>query len=176
MRYASRILLGGAIVWAILSHLGHADPLWAIISTVVVTDPQLESALIAFRSRLTNTLVGCAVGVAFLFVLGGSALSILLAMATAVVVSGDLLRVPVSWRIAPITVAIVMTPAILGGSTQVAEHAALARTGEVLLGSAVAVFVTFITSPQFLPWRLLKGQGRQEHHEKVRVRVSEAAK
>jgi uncharacterized membrane protein YccC len=140
--YAVRILTGSAIVWLVLSHIKGTDPLWAIISVVVVSEPELGPAVLAFKSRVANTVIGCAVGLLFLFVLGPAVWSILLAMAASVLICTSFIRVPVSWRIAPITVALVMMPSVLSHSVAAGLGIALRRTGEVLLGSAVAVCVS----------------------------------
>jgi len=142
--YAIRIVAGTTIVWLALYHIKGVDPLWAVISVVVVSEPELGTAVLAFKSRVANTLIGCAVGLVFLFVLGPAAWSILLAIAASVVVCTSLIRVPVSWKIAPITVALVMTPSVLSHSVSAGLPTALRRTGEVLFGSAVAVCVSLV--------------------------------
>ena len=53
-------------------------------------------------------------------------------MGVATIVSSDLVKVPISWRIAPITAAIVMLPAYASHSAHAGLTAALQRTGEVL--------------------------------------------
>ncbi|HEX8925722.1 MAG TPA: FUSC family protein, partial [Terriglobales bacterium] len=108
---------------------------------------------------------GCAVGLAFLFVFGGSIFSILAAMAISAIISSDVVKVPVSWRIAPITALIIMIPAVLGRSLKDAEHIALLRTGEVLLGSAIAVGVTFATTWFFHLIELRREAGEPEDVE-----------
>jgi uncharacterized membrane protein YccC len=102
--------------------------------------------MLAFKSRTANTLIGCAVGLLFLFVLGPAVWSILLAMAVSVVICTSFIRVPLSWRIAPVTVALVMMPSVLNHSTAAGLSIALRRTGEVLFGSAVAVCVSLAGS------------------------------
>lgn len=144
--YAIRILAGTTIVWLALYHIKGIDPIWAIISVVVVSEPELGTALLAFKSRVANTLIGCAVGLVFLFVLGPSGWSILLAMAVSVLLCTSLIQVPVSWRIAPITVALVMTPSVLNHSVSAGYSIALHRTEEVLFGSTVAVCVSLAGS------------------------------
>ena len=146
LRHGGRILIGGAIAWLLLQSVGRTDPLWAMISVVVVTDSEVTAALKAFRSRISNTLIGCLVGMVFLFLFGSSVFSILGAMVASVLISSDLVKVPVSWRIAPITACIIMIPGVLKHSEKAAEYSALQRSGEVLLGSAIAVCVTFATS------------------------------
>jgi uncharacterized membrane protein YccC len=140
--YAVRILIGTLIVWLALARIKNVDPLWAVISVVIVSEPELQTAVLAFKSRTANTLIGCAVGLVFLFVLGPAVWSILLAMAVAVVICTSFIRLPLSWRIAPITVALVMMPSVLNHSASAGLSIALRRTGEVLFGSAVAVCVS----------------------------------
>jgi len=111
---------------------------------VVVTDPKVESAMNNFVSRMLNTLIGCLTGLLFLKLFGASAWVMLLAMALSVIVSADVVRVPISWRIAPITTAIVMTPAYLAHSPHAGLMAAIQRTGEVVVGSVVAVAVSLV--------------------------------
>lgn len=151
MRYAVRVLISGAIVWFLLGVVAHVDPLWGLISAVVVTDLKVQSAMNNFISRMLNTLVGCLTGLLFLKLFGASAWVVLLAMAVAVIVSADLVRVPISWRIAPITTAIVMTPAYLSHSAHAGLTAAIQRTGEVVVGSVVAVIVS-VASAGVLRW------------------------
>ena len=111
LRYATRMIISGVLVWLILSAGLKLDPLWGVISAVVVTEVKIETAWKAFVSRMLNTLIGCVVAMIFLKVFGSSEWSVLGAMAVAVIVSADLVKVPISWRIAPITSAIVMFPA-----------------------------------------------------------------
>jgi uncharacterized membrane protein YccC len=152
LRYAVRVLISGVIVWFLLGVVAHVDPLWGLISSVVVTDLKVQSAMTNFVSRMLNTLIGCVTGLVFLRLFGASAWVVLLAMALSVILSTDVVRVPISWRIAPITAAIVMTPAYLSHSPHAALTASLQRTGEVVVGSAVAVAVSFATAG-LLRWR-----------------------
>jgi uncharacterized membrane protein YccC len=151
MRYAVRVLISGAIVWFLLAVVAHVDPLWGLISAVVVTDLKVKSALNNFASRMLNTLIGCGTGLLFLKLFGASAWVVLLAMALSVIIASDVVRVPISWRIAPITTAIVMTPAYLLHSSHAGMTAAIQRTGEVVVGSVVAVIVS-VASAGLLRW------------------------
>jgi uncharacterized membrane protein YccC len=146
LRYAVRVLLSGVTVWFLLGKLAHVDPLWGLISAVVVTDLKVESAMNNFVSRMMNTLIGCGTGLLFLKLFGAAPWVVLLAMPLTVIVSADLVRVPISWRIAPITAAIVMTPATLSHSAHAGLAAAMERTGDVLIGSVVAVAVSYATA------------------------------
>ena len=161
-RYAVRVMISGGIVWFLLDGLAHADPLWGLISTVVVTDLKFEGAVNSFVSRLLNTVIGCSTGLLFLRAFGtwgASPAMVLLAMALAIIVSADFVRVPLSWRIAPITTAIVMTPAYLSHSPEAAWRASLERTGDVVIGSVVAVAVSAVAA-LWLRWRGIETEPR----------------
>lgn len=145
LQYAVRIFVGCVIVWFILDYLAHRNSLWALISVITVTEPERNAALLAFNSRIVNTLIGCAIGLCFLYLLGPSFWSILLGIIASVIVCTNFVRVPGSWRVSPVTVAIVMTPSFLGGSPTPGLLAAIQRTEDVLLGSAVALIITFST-------------------------------
>jgi uncharacterized membrane protein YccC len=155
LRYAVRILAGTSLDWLALVALGDGDPLWAMISTVVVLDPQLDATLLNFRSRFLHTLVGGAVGLAlialvpqapFAMIPAGMAVSSLAATATR--------SLPGNWKIAPITCALVMAAGVASHSRNAALTTALRRTGEVVFGSAVAVAVTWVSM------RVRRGPGR----------------
>jgi len=161
LRYATRMLISGVIVWLILAGMLKVDPLWGLISSVVVTEVKAASAWNAFISRLLNTLIGCVVALGFLKFAGSSEWSVLAAMAVSTIVSSDLVKVPISWRIAPITAAIVMLPAYASHSAHSGLTAALQRVGEVVIGSAVAVAVSYATSG-LLRWRRTGGAQTDE--------------
>jgi len=142
LQYAFRIFLGCVIVWFILDRLAHHNPLWALISVITVTEPELSAALQAFYSRVINTLIGCIVGAVLIYLVGPGPVWVLLGITASVFICTQLIRVPGSWRVAPVTVAIVMTPAVLGGGRPASLSTAIERTEEVLLGCAVALLIT----------------------------------
>jgi uncharacterized membrane protein YccC len=146
LQYAVRILIGCVIVWFVLHRINHPNSLWALISVIIVTEPELSAAFLAFNSRIVNTLIGCAVGLSLLYLLGPSYWSILLGIIVSVIICTNLIRVPGSWRVAPVTVAILMTPSVLGGGRSAGLAVAIDRTEEVLLGSAVALLITYVAS------------------------------
>ena len=65
LRYATRMLISGVIVWLILAVGFRTDPLWGLISSVVVTEVKAASAWNAFVSRLMNTVIGSVVALGF---------------------------------------------------------------------------------------------------------------
>jgi uncharacterized membrane protein YccC len=139
-----RIVIGAAIVWLIASRFAHHDPLWGMVSVVIVSDTELNAALTAFRGRVLNTLIGCAIGLLALYAMGPQSWSILVAMSVAVLVSSNFALTVPAWRIAPVTVAIVMMPGLLIGSRTAGTPVALTRAAWVLVGSAVAVVVSLV--------------------------------
>jgi uncharacterized membrane protein YccC len=142
--YALRILAGCILVWYTLHHTRLHNPLWALISVITVTEPELHAAWRAFLSRILNTLVDAAVGMALLYLLGPGFWEILLAITLSIVICTHLIKVPGSWRLAPVTVAIVMTPSVLAASQAAGIGTAIARTEEVLIGSAAALLITLV--------------------------------
>jgi uncharacterized membrane protein YccC len=141
-----RIVIGSAIVWLLASRFAHHDPLWGMVSVVIVSDTELNASLTAFRGRVLNTLIGCAIGLLALYTIGTQSWSILLAMSAAVLVSSNFALTVPAWRIAPVTVVIVMMPGLLIGSRTAGTPVALTRTAWVLVGSAVAVVVSLLFS------------------------------
>jgi uncharacterized membrane protein YccC len=144
-QYAIRIAIGSMIAWFALHSIGHHDPLWAMISVVMVSEPALQSAVSAFRWRVTNTLVGCGMGVLFLWAAGPSIWSILAAMVACVLICVWIIDAPTGWRLGPISTAIVMTPVVLQQHIpRIGMEEALLRTSAVLAGSAIAVIVSWV--------------------------------
>jgi uncharacterized membrane protein YccC len=146
LQYAVRILIGCVIVWCVLNRTNRHTPLWALISVITVTEPELGAAFLAFNSRVANTLIGCGVGLLVLYLLGPSFWAILLGIIVSVFICTSVIRVPGSWRVAPVTVAIVMTTSVIGGIANAGLPAAIERTEEVLLGSAAALLITYVST------------------------------
>ncbi len=139
--YAVRIFLGTALV-LLMGRLAGFDPLWAVITVIVVTEPWLKSAWLAFVSRCLNTLIGCGTGLVFLLLVGPEQWLLPPAVALTVLLC-TYLRIPLSWRIGPVTTALVLASGVGAHSVAPGLQTALLRTGQVLLGSAVALLVTY---------------------------------
>jgi uncharacterized membrane protein YccC len=159
-QYALRIVLGCTVAWYALHFLGIPNALWALISVIIVTEPQPSAAWLAFISRIVNTMIGAAIGLPLMYFLGPSFWSVLLGITISVVICMQLTSVPGSWRVAPITVAIVMTPSVLAASRSAGIRTAIDRTEEVLIGSAVALLITLCGSfvqARVRRWNELRG-------------------
>lgn len=137
--YAVRILLGCLITWWSLFYLSDSKKVWALISVVIVSEPDFESIRQSMISRIVNTLTGCALGLLFIWLAGLNVWSMMGAVGASVLVATSFRNYPSSWKLAPVTVIIIMIPTLLenaGWSDSLLT--ALLRTGEVLYGSFVA--------------------------------------
>ena len=137
--YVFRILVGIIIVWVTLNYFHDNKKVWALISVIIVSDPDFENVRNSALTRVINTLTGCVLGIFFIYFTGVNFISLMLAVTVAVIISTSFKNYPSSWKLAPATVAIIMVSAISESSpVKGAMEIALARTAEVLFGSAVA--------------------------------------
>jgi len=146
--YAFRIVIGCLIVWWSLNAVGDAKKIFAVISVIVVSEPDPDLLRKSAVSRIINTLIGCALGLLSMSVLGINLWSLMIAITISVLISTSFKNYPTSWKLAPATVAILIVPAITEHEPySLAMQVALVRTGEVLYGSLVAfllgLFLTF---------------------------------
>jgi uncharacterized membrane protein YccC len=142
LHYAVRIFIGASLLWILLRDGRSSDSLWAIISLIVVTEPQIKPAWIAFRARMLNTVIGCAIGLFFLALPVSLVWILTPAIGISALVATYVNKVQQGWRIAPITTALIMSSAMIQPSTFGAFSLALHRTVEVFLGSLMALMVT----------------------------------
>src|SRR5262245_33601445 len=146
LHYAVRILLGTAALWLGLGWAGDTNRIWAVISLIVVTEPRVPSAWLAFLSRMVHTILGCGVGLLFLLLAGPRDWILPVAATATVLVCTYLVRAPPSWRIGPVTAVLVIATDVADPSAWGGIEIALHRTGEVLLGSMVALLVTLLVA------------------------------
>jgi len=81
IHYAVSIFIATAVLWLLVHELAETNPVWAISSMVATSDPLMKQALLFLRSRIINTLVGCAVGLLFIAIGGTKLITLPLAMA-----------------------------------------------------------------------------------------------
>jgi uncharacterized membrane protein YccC len=144
LHYAVRILVGTTAVWLLLRALGDANAVWAVISLIMVTEPLAVSAWRAFLARIVNTVIGCVVGLFFLLVAGPEAWVLPLALTATVLVCTYVVHVPQSWRVGPVTAALVLAAGVAAHSRDTGLEVAVRRSGEVLVGSVVAVAIAWV--------------------------------
>ena len=156
--YVFRIVLGCLIAWWVLG-LFHIDKReWALISVIIVSEPDFVNLRANTISRVINTLSGCTVGLIFLLVTGVNFTSMIIGVGASVLVSTSFPKYPSSWKLAPVTVVIIMVPSVLEhASLSVALQTALIRSGEVLEGCVVA-FLLGLLFDRLHHWRAKKGR------------------
>src|ERR1039457_1480250 len=71
IHYALSIFIATAMLWVVVHELAKSNPIRPISSMVATSDPLMKQAVLTFRSRIINTLVGCAIGLLFIAI-GGS--------------------------------------------------------------------------------------------------------
>jgi uncharacterized membrane protein YccC len=146
IHYAVSMFIATAVLWIVVHKLGKANPVWAISSMVATSDPVMKQALLIFRSRIINTLVGCAIGLLFIAIGGSRIITLPLAMAAAVLVSSYVVRIQTMWRQAPISAAFVISAGLEYHSRSSGLQAGAQRTSEVLFGCIVGLVVAWLVS------------------------------
>src|SRR5208337_4344593 len=146
VHYAVSIFFATALLWLVVHKLGKANPIWAISSMVATSDPLMKQALLIFRSRIINTMVGCAIGLLFIAIGGTRIVTLPLAMAVAVLVSSYVVRIQTMWRQAPISAAFVIAAGLEYHSRLHGLQAGAQRTSEVLFGCLVGLVVAWLVS------------------------------
>ncbi|MCA1322849.1 FUSC family protein [Herbaspirillum sp. alder98] len=144
LAYLVKILSGCLILWYGLRAAGVAEPYWAMISLIIVTEPDMTMAKANFRARLINTISGCIVSCLALVIFGPTFLAMLVALTAAVIVAMLLQNYPSNWRLGPATVVILLSAAFTGHGLGEELHLALMRVGEVIIGSTVALLQTVV--------------------------------
>jgi uncharacterized membrane protein YccC len=146
IHYAVSIALATAVLWLVLRKLAETNPIWAISSMVATSDPLMKTALLTFRSRIINALVGCGVGLLFIAVGGTRVITLPLAMAATVLLSTYVVRIQTMWRQAPITAAFVIAAGLEHHSRLLGLKAGAGRMAEVLFGCVVGLVVAWLVS------------------------------
>jgi uncharacterized membrane protein YccC len=146
IHYALSIFIATAVLWMVVHMIGKANPVWAISSMVATSDPLMKQALLIFRSRIINTMVGCLIGLAFIAIGGSRIITLPLAMAAAVLISSYVVRIQTMWRQAPISAAFVIAAGLEYHSRIHGLQAGAQRTSEVLFGCVVGLVVAWFVS------------------------------
>lgn len=146
IHYAVSVFIATAVLWICVHKLAKSNPVWAISSMVATSDPLMKQAKLFFRARLVNTLVGCAIGLAFIGIGGTRLITLPLAMAVTVLVSSYVVRLPTMWRQAPITAAFTIAAGLEHHSRLPGLRAGVGRVTEVLFGCIIGFVVAWCVS------------------------------
>ena len=143
---ALNVFVATSLVWLVIREWAGLNPIWAISAMLASSDPHVGDALKSVRGRVINAALGCATGLIFL-VLGGSRdWKLPMALAATAFLSSYIVRVPVMWRQAPITAAIVVASGIEKHSEAASIEIGLRRVVEVLFGCLMGLGVTWLMS------------------------------
>lgn len=140
--YASKTFLGATICWYGLQFCGIANPVWAVITVILISDPDLTTTFGLAKARTINTLVGCFFGLGSLLLFGYNPALTLLTVALTVLCVTLIEKYPANWRLAPATVIILMDASRGATSHQEEINYVLMRVGEIGAGSAVALILS----------------------------------
>jgi uncharacterized membrane protein YccC len=146
VRFAINVFIASAILWYLLRHIADTNPIWAIASMVAASEPQVKEAGRMFRSRITNVLIGCVVGLVLLIVGGASDWKLPLALSVAVLISSYLIHVQTMWRQAPITAALVISAGLEHNSKLTGIESGLHKVAEVIVGCLIGLLVSWMMS------------------------------
>lgn len=146
VHYAVSIFLATVVLYILVHRLAKANPVWAISSMVATSDPLMKQAMLFLRSRVINTLMGCAVGLLFIAIGGTRLIMLPLAMAVTVLLSSYVVRIQTMWRQAPISAAFVISAGLEYHSRQHGLIAGVGRMNEVLFGCFVGLVVAWLVS------------------------------
>src|ERR1700723_541714 len=87
IHYAASIFVATVVLWVSVYGIAHIDPIWAVSSMVATSDPLMKQAVLSFRARLINTLLGCATAMLFIAIGGTRIIMLPMAMAVTVLLS-----------------------------------------------------------------------------------------
>jgi uncharacterized membrane protein YccC len=144
VRFAVNVFVASIFVWIALRFFTHESPIWAMSSMIASSEPVVKQGLNMFRSRLINTLVGCAVGLLFLLVGEPTPWKLPFALAITVLLASYIVRIQVMWRQAPITAAIVIAGSLSAHSKMSGIESGVRRVIEVIFGCVVALVVSWL--------------------------------
>jgi uncharacterized membrane protein YccC len=146
IHYAVSMFIATAVLWVCVHELAESNPVWAISSMVATSDPLMKTAIMILRSRIINTLVGCAIGLAFIAIGGTRVITLPLALAVTVLVSSYGVRIQTMWRQGPISAAFVIAAGLEHHSRIGGLKAGVQRMAEVLFGCVVGLAVAWLVS------------------------------
>ncbi|MEO8205481.1 MAG: FUSC family protein [Chthoniobacterales bacterium] len=120
------------------------DPLWAIISFVLVYDPDMRSAFSSGFSRLVHTLLGVLIALAAIYVFGLHKWLLPLSLGISALICGVFLHFHTAWRVVLVTVALIIGASLLQPTAGL--DIAISRAVEVSAGSLLAIIFSSLAS------------------------------
>jgi uncharacterized membrane protein YccC len=146
VRFALNVSIGTAACWFTIRAISDANPIWAIASMIASSDPVWTVAKRTFRGRILNASIGALVGLAFVAIGGPKEWTLPVALGVTVLLSTYVVRIPVMWRQAPITAAIVIASGVTHHSKIMGIEQGLYKVAEVIFGCLTGVTVSWLMS------------------------------
>jgi uncharacterized membrane protein YccC len=143
---ALNVFVATTLLWVVIRKWAGLNPIWAISAMLASSDPHVSEALKSVRGRVINAALGCATGLTFLILGGSRDWKLPMALAATAFLSSYIVRVPVMWRQAPITAAIVVASGIEKHTERASIEIGLRRVAEVLFGCLMGLGVTWLMS------------------------------
>lgn len=139
---AVNVFVATSVLWFILRNFAGVDPIWGISSMIASVDPHVKLARQNFRARMINATLGCAIGLLVLLAGEVSVWKLPLALSMTALLSSYFVRIPVMWRQAPITAALIIAAGLQEHSKLGGVETGLRRVAEVLFGCVVGLLIT----------------------------------
>ncbi len=146
VHFAVNVSIATVITWVTLRAVSDENPIWAIASMIASSDPVWSQAKRTFRGRILNATIGCVVGLLFLLIGGPKEWMMPVALGLTVLLSTYVVRIPVMWRQAPITAAIVIASGVTHQSKIWGIEHGLHKVAEVIFGCLVGIGVSWLMS------------------------------
>lgn len=159
VKLAFRVTVSGLLAFALAELFGLAQGYWAVITAVIVVQSSIGGSLKAGGDRLLGTVGGAAYG-ALIGVLVPHAEPVIrgAALAAGIAPLALLAAINTSFRMAPVTAAIVLLSSASGGAGPLAS--AVARSLEIGLGCIVGITVSLLVLPARAHGLLAKAASR----------------
>lgn len=133
-------LLLGVLFWSFQA----TDPMWAIISFILVYDPESRMVFATALARLFMTILGSLLAMGAVWAFGVHKATLPLSVGIIALVCGLLQRSRMEQRIVLVTVALIIGSSILQAS--MGPYIAMTRSIEVTVGSLLAVVFSWTVS------------------------------
>lgn len=145
LKLALRATIAGIVTYLLAEQFSLPNGYWAVLTAILVVQATLGASLSVAIDRALGTLAGGVVGVAGAMLAGGSPLETVLVLAVAVFIAAALAARSTSFKLAPVTVVIVM----LAHPGDVAPWiSGLTRVAEIALGGVVGLLCAILILPE----------------------------
>ncbi|MFG1202430.1 FUSC family protein [Xanthobacter aminoxidans] len=145
LKLALRATIAGIVTYLLAEQFSLPNGYWAVLTAVLVVQATLGASLSVAIDRALGTLAGGVVGVAGAMVAGPSQIQTLVVLSLALFIAAAMAARSPSFKLAPVTVIIVM----LAHPGDVAPWlAGLTRVAEITLGGVVGLLCAILILPE----------------------------